>query len=113
VSGTKSLTACRPVHPVISIIEGHVEAIIALGDDAHLFEQGQRAMHVIAARLTIEMRAEPLCLDHIGRIVTAQTRLSETLMERCRHLRDAVIPEVKRLYAYAEERYAARETVPA
>jgi hypothetical protein len=76
-----NLDGGRPVHPAVLHLEGHVEELVALTDDA-------RALGRIA-----HLQAQ---------IARVASRLAEESKERAERLQVSVIPEVQRCYAAAE-----------
>jgi hypothetical protein len=95
----------RPTHTHIEILEGSVEAIIVIKDDAELFERGSRQMHVCASHLEFEMNAEAINLGHVRRISATMNKLSDAMLSRCVRLREAVLPEQQRINALAEAHF--------
>jgi hypothetical protein len=87
--GTKrsNLDGGRPVHPSILHLEGHVEEITALDDDADALE------HIVTLQ------------TQIGRVLA---RLTVDAEKRVGRLRDHIIPEVRACYSAAEETVGAR-----
>lgn len=103
------------VDPAILHLEGHVEELAALSDDAEAFVRCRHAIgHAREAMLRYKMAIDlattleqaQLHSENFGRLGRALSELSHELALRASRLVDRVIPEVQRCYAHAEAVYA-------
>jgi hypothetical protein len=90
----------RPVRPTILALEGHVEEIVALTDDAALLRRSAVAEWHLLVHIEEAHREERIA--DFNRATSAVRRLIRERLDRAQRLIDVVIPEVTACYAALE-----------